>query len=202
MKRTIMILKNGDVFGIANLREDDGTPFDTFGLLRSLGLPDPVELIKRDSKQTSAQGSGKTTSVAEYAPDWKALAESFARLRDNLKLALDTRPGLLVARITETSGIFADCPVRDGMDALAAQAAADDDRMFADKTGIFNARIQSVVKGVCQTPDGLYVPCVYALYDGSGEKHLRAIGVLADACAGIAEGDSAAYSIRTIRERE
>jgi hypothetical protein len=201
MKRTIDILRKGAP--IARLA-DGGTPLETFALLRMLGLPDPVEVIKRESKMIDFGKNAECDAVAEYSPDWHSLAESFGRLYDNLKDALDTRSGLLVLKIDETPGVFADCPVKDGMDALAVQAVVDEDLtgMLVDKTGAYNLRIRSVVRGVQQTPEGVYVPCVYALYEGSGTPHLAVIGKYVELCDAVIRGGACAeHSIRTTRHR-
>lgn len=219
MKTAITIMRDGEPARPENVDvstkylygywPDTGSAYDTASLIDALGLPTPMELVKRESKIISSIGTNDEL-VSMYSPDWAKLKSAFETLERILENIMSTTDGLLTAVICEVPNlVYSDHPIKSGADALAMHSDMNEKHKLSVETrfGHFfkenstSIRIKSIVRGVTTNSDGLYVPCVYIVFDGHMQKLLDAIKVcIIDCEAAIANMKEYEYTI-TIRQK-
>ncbi len=176
---------------------DDGTAYDTRGLCKALDLPDPVELIRRESTVTKS---------SDYSPDWRSLKDAFDRLVKSLELALSHSPELLAVELAETPGIvYAEHPIKSGADAIALHADVADKNQggFINKHGHFHLsrplKVRSLIRGVTRNQQGVWVPCTYVVYEGDAKRHVDAVKICSMTCQNVIETYPDRYTFRIVR---
>jgi hypothetical protein len=218
MKTTVTMIKNGlpmveqlDQVGNSPVHWiDHGSAYSLFGILDALGLPTPVELVKRESVTFAGLYLDSKNEV-EYAPDWRRLLAAFESLERNIKNAIERTDDMLVIMVRENRDtIYAEHPVKSGIDALAMYADVKERRTDDKVRGVQNKfghfyieqvmPVRSIIRGVTCDEDGIYVPCVYVVFDGNMNKLVDQVKMWKMMCE-IALADDDKYTIRVKTEK-
>lgn len=160
------------------------SPYGLRSILRTLGLSDHVEIVRRESE---------AVSDVEYMPNWRSLADALATVRNAyLNITKETGDVFPVA-ITEKPGtVYAECNVKDGADALALLARKMENSEYGiDEDGHFMLNkpmsVVGIMPGVTQNKDGVLVPCVYVLYKSTVKAARSVLAEYIEAMANIAD---------------
>jgi len=182
---------------------DEGTAYGVRGVLRAMGLPDHVEVIRRESSYIYS-GASKGT---EYAPDWKALATALKTTHKSFLKMTEETGDLLPIEIAELPGtVYAEHHVRDGGDALALFSRKKEEAApINDSDGHFHhakpLSVRAIIRGVSENKDGTITPCVYVLYEGNREKISEALEAMSNIAEMVSNTlDSNKYTLRIVQE--
>ena len=183
---------------------DDGTAYGVRGVLRAMGLPNHVDLIRRESTARSLDDADRRG--VEYVVDWNALARSLANVHKAFLKTTEETGDLLPIEVAELPGVvYAEHKVRDGGDALALFAKKKEEAApVNDADGHFHhakpLKVRAVVRGVSQNGDGIMTPCVYVLYEGDRRKIAGALHAMSDIADMIAsDPERERYTLRISR---
>ena len=180
------------------LWDDKGTAYGTNGLLRALGLSDTIELISRES--SNPFDIAKHPNILEVKPLWLDLRDALVRTKRMVMDLTERNPNVLVARLAEASGVYADHPIKDGIDALGLYdeyPECDINKKGHFLRGTPDCKVVALVRGVRIFKNMVIAPCVYVLYEGDLKPHLDALDKCIETCQ-IAL-DSGSYQEYTLR---
>lgn len=219
MKTTVEMMMNGmpviNDAGSGNKAgywQDHGSAYTMFGILDALGLPTPIDIIVRESKQVNCSGSNNKHE-SEYAPDWRALLKAFEILETSIKSATALCGDLLVLMIKEDNNtIYAEHPIKSGLDALAKYVDAKEHHEGKKVRGAQNRfghfyfedtlPVRSIVRGVTYDINGVCIPCVYVIFEGNINKLINHVKMWEMMCEiALADAGGIAYTIRVITEK-
>lgn len=162
---------------------DEGTPYGLRGVMRAMGLPDHIDMIKRNSRTLVNVDEG----IVDYLPNWDALAEDIEHVIKMLTQMTAETGNLLPVEIAEKPGVvYAEYTVKDGADALAmyAKKYEEHDLPVMDMDGHFHfhlcsrLKVGAIIRGVKANAHGVLVPCAYVLYEGNPAQCLTALKII------------------------